>query len=73
MFVLFYQSAALHLQCENSPQGEQKKGCRLTEKALSSLQMQGMGGGFEGYDASAQFYLQPGMQGVMGQVRVRES
>jgi hypothetical protein len=28
----------------------------------------GMGGVYDSYDASAQYYMQPGMQGVMGQV-----
>ena len=29
----------------------------------------GMGGGYDGFDESGQFFMQPGMQCVMGQVR----
>ena len=37
------------------------------------VQMQGgMGGGYDTYDPSAQYFMQPGMQGVLGQVRVGE-
>jgi hypothetical protein len=29
----------------------------------------GMGGGYDGFDASGQYFMQPGMQGVLGQVK----